>query len=311
MPRFSPMNFPRDGNLSWKSSGLRTEWATRDQFYRVHEDTLVYPSQSLIEANSKIRITQPPFLQTCDEVGASRGTFCAIQTEDGRSGSILISKIEKPKNTSSRVQCGELAQRATCSAILDMREGWSLSSMAPIGSNKPDLIFDTPNGSYQVEVKSRSSDTSTITVFDKSVKRNNVPALFDHITDSFINTLEIPVSSGKGSFVRIMDHKPYESSFAEDDSGLKSGKIPSIFSTSDSDLCSKGRSILVNHFRETEDNYFAVYNRSKCDTIIYHTEYGDNPLGCETLPQLKSFSLSTYGGPNTNGSTRIGLKVKL
>ena len=109
--------------------------------------------------------------------------------------------------------------------------------------------------------------------------------------------------------MRVIDSSP-GCSLAGDEGAGKSGSLPSVFCTTDPEICDFGRSVVIEHLHENGDNYLGVYNRSSGTAEIYHTGLGENELGLDEMPALKSFSLNTYSSGTAN-STRIGIRIRI
>ena len=99
--------------------------------------------------------------------------------------------------------------------------------------------------------------------------------------------------------------------FPGDKGTSKSGKLPSEFKFYNKSVLNGPllRKIIVDHFAEGGDNYFALHSRSLDAVKMYYTGHGKNVLGLEELPQLSFFGFMTYGGVSS-GRMRSGIKVK-
>lgn len=312
MPKFSPMNFPREGNESFRRSGERTDWASRDGAYKTLQDAKLFPDSGVVPCGQEIRIVQPPILRNGTEVGAGRSIVCEVTFRSSR-GWMQISRIEKPENLNARNLTGAKAQIVIAEQAVRMGryEGldFKIDSIAPVGSSRPDIIMSSGPMGVQIEAKSVATRAAEITMFDKTISRDRVPSLFDDIADEFIHVENLTAQPGEGSFVRVIDSSP-GCSLAGDEGAGKSGSLPSIFSTTNPEICNFGRSIVISHLHENGDNYLGVYNRSSETADIYHTGLGENELGLAEIPSLKSFSLNTYSS-GTADRTRIGIRIRI
>jgi hypothetical protein len=210
-------------------------------------------------------------------------------------------------NTQSRIQLGTSAQ-ITIQRELKRRYGSRMRvvSSAPAGSKKPDLIVNVDGKRVQFEIKGRNSSSSHITMFDTSIRRDEPNALLDE--------LAYVISSGKlRSFEQLIDRYRQSNQavgFPGDERTPKSGKLPPELRTIEGKYLEPVFLHIMNHFQESGDNYFAVFNRDKRDVEIYYTGIGPNVLRAPEFPMLSKLIVDTYGGAY-EGAMRVALKVKL
>ena len=307
MPTFSAKNFPAtENNLRFSGAGERTDYITCQpgEGFPVDTDTTLFPHLSSVDAGTRVWFTSPELNDSQD----AKGIFGSVsfsgpdQPEDGY---IRISHIQKPSGKNqNRVAMGAAAQESVKQYVFDAAGNLCLSAAyvdgAPPGSNRPDLIMNVDSLLVQFEIKGAPSLSSTITLFDKSVRRGQETLLDRFCGPLGYDTLEDCINASDDPSV----------GFAGDPGVVKSGKMPTeLFNVRDEALLYNFRRSIIDHFAESGDSYFAVYDRGAGETACYFTGHGRNALSCAELPELASFSLSTYGGPSS-GATRVGVKVK-
>jgi len=318
-PCFSVMNFPTKLNEQYVRAGLRTCYAPTEvddykyaDGFRLKSPCKLYSQTGEIlseyEQGTRVWFTIPPKLYSHKEINAIPGTYARVNFDGNLTeskGFVALTKVEKPAGKlQGRVNHGKIAQEKVFDWV--SREFRAeLVSIAKPGSQAPDLIVNIEDHPIQFEIKGTASSGAPITLFDKSVNRTKSPKIFDQAAD-----LIVPGSD----FVGLVDFYRSEDStigFAGDEGVCKSGKMPLQFTNiTDCDILAKIRTIILEHFHESSDDYFVVYNRNVEDFSCYHTGASINILNKDAMPDLKSFSLRTYGGPN-GVSTRVGVKIKL
>jgi len=318
-PAFSAMNFPTKLNEHYARGGLRTCYAPTEvdnykyaNGFRLKSPCQLYSQNGEIlsehEQGTRVWFTIPAKLFNYTEIGARPGTYARVSFDGNLTkskGFIAISRVEKPSgNLQGRVNHGKIAQEK----VFDWTESEfnaSLISIAKPGSQDPDLVVDIADARTQFEIKGAASLGAPITLFDKSVNRTQCPKIFDQAANL--------IMPGAG-FVELVDFYRNEDpciGFAGDEGVCKSGKMPFQFTNvTDYDILSQIRTIILDHLCESNDNYFVVYDRNQEDFSCYHTGLDKNLIEMGQFPELKSFSLRTYGGPN-GVSTRVGVKIKL
>jgi len=333
MATFTQRNFPADyGNDVFVGAGERTCYVPQSlsqkcDGFLIERETVVYgPSSQEVKPGNPIWFTYPPKLFSGEEIGLSRGIYAQCSTSGSiiePEGYIRISAVRKPSPPKKgRVAHGETTQEVVASRVKEISDNigisYNLVSIAPVGSQAPDLVVKLEDQTQQFEIKGQGSASAPITLFDKSARREKYPDFLDDLAECYIEgidylkedmtKLKMPMS-----FLGIMDYyRRIENTvgFAGDVGVVKSGKLPSDLKTSDSYITKKIDGFILDHFHESKDNYFTVFNRSSNDMKIYHTDYGDNILGVEDMPPIKRVELATYGGAS-GGATRIGLRIKL
>ena len=335
MATFTQRNFPcAFGNDQFVGAGERTCYVPQSSTYTTHTsgftlatDTVLYGSSyHELKTGTNIWFTYPPKLHSGSDLNLPRGIYalCSLRSFDSNpDGYIRISAVTKPSpQKAGRVKHGETTQSLVASKVKEISDGMGISynlvSIAPAGSQAPDLITQLDNQTYQFEIKGSSSSTAPITLFDKSARRERYPQFLDSLADCYIEgidylkegmqKLKMPMS-----FLGIMDY--YKNrygfvGFAGDEGVCKSGKLPSDLKTDDPFITTKVDQFIIEHFHESGDNYFTVHDRSKDEFKFFHTGLDDNILGMDELPPIKRVELATYGGPS-GGGTRIGLRIKL
>lgn len=313
MPSFSAKNFPSSSNnIRFTGAGERTDYVTcpPGEGFTVNTETTLFPTKSTpVEIGTRVWFTSTELRDHAEVKSPLRGVFGEVSLSgpaERADGYIRISHIEKPSGRNqSRVSLGEAAQKsvAAYTEVIASDRGIQTSfvSSAPPGSTKPDLIFTSESGDIQFEIKGAGSFDSTITLFDKSVRRG-VPTFLDRFV------LPLGFTSLDNCVEQCSAVDP-TIGYAGDPGVVKSGKMPPILDVLDPDILMDYHATLKDHFANSGDNYFAVYNRTVDQTLSYHTGHGENILGLPPLPPLSQFKLATYGGPS-NGATRVGVKVK-
>ncbi len=198
---------------------------------------------------------------------------------------------------------------------------YRVASKAGYGQQSTDLSFVIDGSRYNFEVKGAAGRESRITVFDKSVRRRNVPTEIQRVSLAFVRTLRVngervdkllergnyePGFLGLIDFFR--DHVDPTVGLAEDENSTSSGKLPRDLFTRDPSVCLETRQVILDVLRTSGDNYFAVHDKSTDDVDAWHTGLGTDLLKFGRFPTVKSVALDTYGG-QSKGATRIGLKV--
>ena len=256
-------------------------------------------------------------------------------------GYISIGHVEKPSGKGQkRVVAGTETQEACAVYVkkLCMDKGISFDEefvTAPSGSTIPDLIMTIDGKKVQFEIKGTNDRKNEITFFDitarkkQNAKSKKGKAELDKTAELYIasvsslknvfkkrnndwNILRRKRDDPGGAFHAVMEYsKSLDPSigYAGDDKVVKSGKLPSVFKTTDGTLLKKIHVLLLDHFIKGGDDYFAIHDRSNDTFEIYNVNKKNDILQMPTLPQFKEFRLSTYGGPSAAG-TRVGYKIK-
>ena len=262
-------------------------------------------------------------------------------------GYVPISNIKKPGGKSQkRVAAGTKTQEECAAFIkeLCLKEKISFKSeysVAPSSSTKPDLVMTIDGKRIQFEIKGTNARANEITFFDITARRKqnnkseagkaeldataelyieNVPELQKVFRDTKNDWNGIRKEKGNegGAFHAIMEYaKTIDSTigYAGDKGVVKSGKLPSVFKTTNKSLMVKIHAKILEHFIKGGDDYFVIHDRSSDTFEVYNVNKKNDVLKKKTkklpiLPQFKQFRMSTYGGPSAAG-TRVGFKIKL
>jgi hypothetical protein len=343
MATFTPKNFPRDNNEKFSGAGERTTYVPTSENgnykwkegFPLANDTFMYVENKprvLLRKGSIVYFTYPAKLYTATDIGVSaRANYAMISTQRHTSkpeGYIAISSVIKPAGgAQNRVASGSATQNLIANKVEEIAfklgKNYEFISTARIGSTAPDLIVSIDGKKIQFEIKGTTTTSAPVTFFDKSVNRRTAaPEIIEDIAKVYINSLKFTGKSVsalmtsariKQNFVGLIDFYRQSNNkvgLAGDEGAPKSGFLPTQFTTSDVEILTKMRKVIIDHFQEGGDNYFVVHNRSNDSLQMYFTGLGENVLDLPILPNFKSFALQTYGGASS-GSTRVGLKIKL
>jgi len=259
-------------------------------------------------------------------------------------GYVSISKIKKPGGKSQkRVAAGTKTQQECAAYIKELcdKKGIEYASeftVAPSSSTKPDLVMTIDGKRIQFEIKGTNARANEITFFDITARRKQnrksqagkeeldaVAELFiiqggptnlkKALTDRSGKWYELRKKKGNegGAFHAIMEYSKDLNStigYAGDTGVGKSGKLPSVFKTTNKTLMDQIHAKILEHFIKGGDDYFVIHDRSSDTFEVYNVNIKNDILKKKTLPQFKQFRMSTYGGPSAAG-TRVGFKIKL
>ena len=226
-----------------------------------------------------------------------------------------------------RVTAGLASQEVVSIYIksLAQRAGmtYRVAKKASYGQKDTDIAFVLNGQRVGFEVKGTARAGLKIAVFDKSVRRRNVPAEVASIAQAFLETLrfagkplrEAMRASGYpldflGLLDYFRDHSDPAVGLAEDPNTAASGKLPKELSTTDQAVCRAARKVIMDAWHRGGDHYFCVHDKSTDDVDAWHTGLGHDLLQFGAFPQIRSVSLDTYGG-QSKGATRVGLKITL
>jgi hypothetical protein len=317
MARFQQYHFPADHNPNYELAGTRTLYSIERRKFPTAQDTLLWVDGKGLEVPKGQQLTflQPPELVDYRVLGAPRGTYAQVKVGH-KLGHMPISHIEKPRGDTSRSDRGIQTQQAVAGDILaragDMGLSISLDHMAHGSSQTPDLIFSGPSD-FQVEVKGTVNLNAPTVLFDQSVRRGEPRPAIDQVADLMVDALDFSCATGTGSFERAIDycaeHVNPLACMAEDDRGPKGGKIPALFISSDEKVTGPALTIMRSHFAGAGDNYFALHDRVRQKTHLWHTGHGCNILEAPALSSPKRFGLTPYGG-SYKGATRVGVAAQ-
>lgn len=324
--KFSPKNFPGDINQGFTGAGERTDYVTGTHnnagggFPLMKDIDVVHalPGYERLEKGTKVYFVLPGQLVRGSEINAkpAKGVFAKIAVnssdEADAVGYVLISNVQKPAGKKqSRVAMGATAQEKILEQLKKElgEENVELVSTAPVGSAKPDLVVRIGKGQYQFvqfEIKGTGGLKAPITVFDKSARRGQVPELLDKVAVAY--------TGGQAQdFTEMVDMYRAEDKtigFPGDEGTGKSGKLPGALRTTDPEKLSNVRKVILDHFHESGDDYFAIYERESGDVHIFDTGRIMGPLDVADMPPFKKMVLATYGGPSA-GAMRVGFKIVL
>jgi hypothetical protein len=231
---------------------------------------------------------------------------------------VSIRKIKR------RVRAGLASQEVVAFYVKsyadDLGLKYRVARKAGFGQQTTDLQFVIGGRPVNFEVKGAASRTSKITVFDKSVRRRNVPGEIQLVSRAFIDTLKFQGRSLKeqmqgeydldflGMLDFYRDKQDPTVGLAEDDNSASSGKLPKDLSSADQVVCRAARDVVLDVLRGAGDHYFCVHDKSTDDVDGWHTGLGSDLLEFGRFPAIKGVSLETYGG-SSKGATRIGVKI--
>lgn len=317
----TPRGFPEEGNTGFPGAGERTNYVASD----FNKDGLSLNKKTKIttddgkeidlEIDQKVFIIHPGKLFRGRDINVKpdAGVFTLAGLESPNEadalGYIPVSAITKPAGKQqTRMHTGASSQEVVAAKVVELfgTDRVSPVSTAKTGSTVADVILKIDRATVQFEVKGTRSTTGPITFFDRSMRRGTR----NELLDDFAKILSNGESKNFTELVDSYREKDQTIGFPGDEGVGKSGKLPSEFRVTDSALLSKFRKELLDHFKDGNDNYFVIHNRTSDEVDIYHTGHKSNPLKAPILPDLKQFDVRTYGGPSA-GAMRVGLKIKL
>jgi len=192
---------------------------------------------------------------------------------------------------------------------------------ATYGQKDNDVLVESEGRRFGVEVKGVVRMTTPIPIFDKSVRRRNVPADIESMAQSYIDVLSVG-----GAKLKVVMQKAGKSmdflgmldwfrdfvdptiGLAEDSNSASSGKLPKELSTTEPRILLAAKNLILKNLASSKDSYFAIHDKSVDDVVIFFTGFGKNVLKAPKFPDLKRVTLDTYGG-SSKGATRIAFKV--
>lgn len=205
----------------------------------------------------------------------------------------------------------------------DLGFDYRAGKRAGFGQKGNDLSFVIEGTTVNFEVKGAANRSSKIAVFDKSVRRRNVPVEITRVSQALLESItfdgrplrpQMVLAGYPLDFLGMLDFYRDETDatigLAEDHNSVSSGKLPKDFASRDPKVCRVARSVVVEALRAGGDNYFCVHDKSTDDVDAWHTGLGKDLFKFGRFPQIKSVSLDTYGGSSL-GATRVGLKITL
>jgi hypothetical protein len=285
-----------------------------------------------------------PFPPLIKVGGSTYAAVSLIKSNATPDGYVKIAHISKPAGKSQqRVKAGSSSQDLINQKLKEQADlnkvSYKFISTAKAASTRPDLVVEYDGKRVQFEIKGMSKQfNSVITLFDASMNRSVKHPLAEKLVPLVLRSAQITLTkdpkSGKkltrqmsfplqsvlpkniGTMAGIIDfYREYSNDstigFPGDKGTSKSGKLPSDFKFYNKSVLNSTllRKIIIDHFAEGGDNYFALHSRSLNAVKMYYTGHGENVLGLEELPQLSFFGFMTYGGVSS-GRMRSGIKVK-
>lgn len=314
---FSVKNFTNTGNESFNGSGERTDYVNNQVndttgFKLIRDINVISATPRKLLAESMIHITKPGVLVRGKDIGGkSRSLYVKIginsPNENDCIGFAPITSIQKPSNKGqSRLSCGSNAQINVVNHLTQTFSDIQVRSIAKIGSTKADLVVDIDGVVVQFEVKGTSNTRAPITLFDKSMKRGKR----NQVLDSAARVISQNAVTCFSDLVDMHRCRDKTIGFPGDVGVYKSGRLPKGLELTDTNTLNDIRQSIIEHFHENADNYFAVNDYNNGTVNVFWTGYGDNVLKSPMFPELKKFTMRTYGGPSA-GSMRVGVKVTL
>lgn len=228
-------------------------------------------------------------------------------------GYIKISSVIKPTPINlNRVNTGESAQKIVADYIKSIHPEIEYEINKP-GSNKPDITIYHNDKKINIEVKNSSNGLKSLhCIFDKSVNRNNIVNNYiETICKKYCQMLSINHINQYWFFDLLEYYRSVDVSIGlpGDEGVKKSGKLPKELFTDNILILEEFYNIILNHFRETENDYFAIYNKKYNIIDCFFVGNNENILDMPELTNLVFAGISSYGGVSS-GSMRIGFKCK-
>jgi hypothetical protein len=194
---------------------------------------------------------------------------------------------------------------------------------AAYGQKSNDVVMNLDGRTVSFEVKGIDGVGKSLPLFDKSVRRRNVPPEIETLAEAFAEVISV----GGGRLSRLLDTEGYPRTFlgmldfyrdkvdptiglAEDPNSTSSGKLPRDLASSDSRVTSVARKLVLNNLKSGGDSYFAVHDKRTDDVHVWYTGYGENVLDAPSFPPVKHVMIDTYGG-SSRGATRVAVKIRI
>lgn len=204
----------------------------------------------------------------------------------------------------------------------DNGQTFRVEQQAAYGQQGTDLVVRVDGLLVRVEVKGVTGFAKPVPIFDKSVRRRNVPREVEDVTAAYTESL----SFGGAKLKTVMASRGYPRNFlgvidffrdfsdpavglAEDPNSAASGKLPRELFTRDQFVCRRARTILIDGLRRSQDSYFVVHDKKDDEIEVYYTGFGQNVLQAPDFPDLQEIALDTYGGAS-RGATRVAFKAR-
>lgn len=230
-------------------------------------------------------------------------------------------------NAKRRVRAGLSSQEAVSLFIKaeahDAGRKARVVKRAGYGQQSADVIMNVDGVTFSVEVKGVDGLARPIPLFDKSVRRRNVPPEIESMADAFIETISV----GGGRLGRLMETQGYSRTFlgmldfyrdkldptvglAEDPNSAGSGKLPRDLSSGAPEPTRRAQKLVLDNLRAGGDSYFSVHDKRTDEVYLWYTGVGPNVLSAPNFPRVTHVSMDTYGG-SSKGATRVAIKLKL
>lgn len=307
-PNFSTTNFVVDKDIP-KSSPKQLIVKSGGKFGWV--STRVQPGDKLLITSNKTTTIKEDWL--------GEPQVCAEVKIDGQVGYVPIRNIKKPTSTQNRVKTGAKAQAMITPYVGRLADKLDLGpvtelSQAKKGSNVADVVLSVGGKKIQVEVKNDSSGKGAVAMYDKTYTRGigcYGESRNSDTLDGFAQALFPSLKGKTGAFEVAIDKfrsgefksKSKVNSTQEfgfiGDSGVinKTGKIPLEFKTTDSNILKMIRESILKKLRKGGDDYFAFVTPTTVNMFYTGSNKSDkeNVLKLPVYPNLKSFSLDSYG----------------
>jgi hypothetical protein len=279
---FTAKNFPRNvvGNELFSGAGERTTYVpTTDantfkwkDGFPLSKDTYIYNKDGKqvkrLNKGDIVHFTYPAKLYKSSEINIrAAGTYAEVSIKGHNSepdGFVAISSVIKPAGSAqNRVSSGSETQNLIAQRVeeiaFNLKKNYEFVSTARIGSTAPDLVVSIDGKRIQFEIKGTNSDSAPVTFFDKSVNRRTPPPpVIEDIAKVYINNLKLagkPISRLiiKQNFVGLIDfYNQYDKKvgLAGDKGVSKSGFLPVQFTTSERDILTSMRRVIIDHFKQ-------------------------------------------------------------
>lgn len=323
---FSPSNFPPQDNFP--NSGSRTNYipSSKSDYkfkygFKTKENSKLYtlPAGKLEIISEPVFFTLDSKLYRGSELGISnkKNILSTVSTQGidkQPEGFMIISSVFKPSPVpSSRLSNGKEAQDIVAKYFKIINPDIKCETNI-IGSTLTDLKIHINNKVLNVEIKGSPNGMKSLhTLFDKSVRRNKtVSHYIECVAGGYCSIYNI---EKRVTFIEsLIDHfraKDKTIGFAGDEGAAKSGKLPICLMTTDEYILSGIRECVLDHFAESGDHYFSIFDRAASTPHIFFVgdDAVDNIFDMPPLPDIIYGGLQTYGGMSA-GATRIALKVK-
>lgn len=200
---------------------------------------------------------------------------------------------------------------------------YRVHGVASAGQHQNDLEVSYGGFRFFVEVKGLRNRNADVVLLEKSVRRTSVPPELNRCTAALARSVLVggarlddlmkrvgykPGLIGTIDFFR--DHVDPAVGLSEDLNSPPSGKLPKELATEVRSVTGIIRKIVVGKMTDEQNAYLALHDKSRDTVDIYHTGYGQNPLGADPVPAFSKVKIDTYGG-SSKGATRVAVKSSL